>query len=86
MSGCVVLANCLLEIACLTKMMEALTGRKNRKGNVLQYVIIVMILGVSTYINFCDGNRLLQVLYYVHKNPASTTVQKFATFQEWFPS
>lgn len=21
-----------------------------------------------------------------HKNPASTTVQKFATFQEWFPS
>ena len=65
MSGCVVLANCLLEIACLTKMMEALTGRKNRKGNVLQYVIIVMNLGVSTYINFCDGNRLLQVLYYV---------------------
>lgn len=31
----------------------------------MQYVIIVMILGVSTYINFCDGNRLLQVLYYV---------------------
>lgn len=53
MSVCVVLANCLLEIACLTKMMEALTGRKNRKGNVLQYVIIVMILGVSAYINFC---------------------------------
>lgn len=65
MSECVVLANCLLEIGCLTVIVEALTGRKGRIGNVLQYIIVVIILGISAYINFFDGNRLLQIFHYV---------------------
>lgn len=65
MSECVVLANCLLEIGCLLKSVEVLMGRKGRSKNIIQYVIVVIILGISVYINFYDGNRLFQLLYYV---------------------
>ena len=65
MSECVVLANCLLEIGCLSKSVEALMGRKGRNKNIIQYVIVVIILGISVYINFYDGNRLFQLLHYV---------------------
>lgn len=65
MSECVVLVNCLLEIGCLLKSVEALTGRKCRSKNIIQYVIVVIILGISVYINLYDGNRLFQLLHYV---------------------
>ena len=65
MSEWVVLANCLLEIGCLSKSVEALTGRKGRRENIIQYVIVVIILGISVYINLYDGNRLFQLLHYV---------------------
>lgn len=65
MSECVVLANCLLEIGCLSKSVEALTGRKGKKENIVQYIIVVIILGISVYINLYDGNRLFQLLHYV---------------------
>lgn len=65
MSECVVLVNCLLEIGCLLKSMEALIGRKGRRKNIIQYVIIAIILGISVYINLYDGNRLFQLLHYV---------------------
>ena len=51
MSECVVLVNCLLEIGCLLKSMEALIGRRGRRKNIIQYVIIAIILGISVYIN-----------------------------------
>ena len=59
----VVLVNCLLEIGCLLKTAEALTGQKGRK-RFLQFIIVVVMLVVSLYINFYDGNRLFQLLYY----------------------
>lgn len=65
MSECVVLANCLLEIGCLSKSVEALTGRKGRRKKIIQYVIVAIILGISVYINLYDGNRLFQLLHYV---------------------
>lgn len=65
MSECVVLANCLLEIGCLAKAVEALTGKKGSKENVSQYVIVVIILGISAYINLYDGNRLFQLVHYI---------------------
>lgn len=65
MSECVVLLNCLLEMGCLVEIVEALTGKKARREKVLQYVIVIFILGISVYINLCDGNRLLQLLHYV---------------------
>lgn len=45
--------------------MEALTGRKGRRKNIIQYVIIAIILGISVYINLYDGNRLFQLLHYI---------------------
>lgn len=65
MSECVVLANCLLEIGCLVKIVDTLTGQKGKRGNKLQYAIVAIILGISVYINFYNGNSWLQMIYYV---------------------
>lgn len=65
MTECVVLANCLLELGCLLKSVEALTGHKGKSKNIVQYIIVVIILGISVYINFYDGNRLFQLLHYL---------------------
>lgn len=65
MSECVVLANCLLEIGCLTKSVEAFTGKKGRSENIIQYLMVLCILGISVYINLFGGNRLFQLLHYV---------------------
>ena len=65
MSKWVVLANCLLEIGCLSKIIEALTGQRGNRKNIPQYIIVAAILFVSAYINFYGGNRLLQLLHYV---------------------
>ncbi|MDE6851268.1 MAG: hypothetical protein K2J67_02105, partial [Lachnospiraceae bacterium] len=60
----IVLVQCLLEIGCLLKTAEALTGQKGRRS-VLQYFIMAVMLTVSIYINFYDGNRLFQLLHHV---------------------
>ncbi len=64
MSKWVVLANFLLEFGCLAKIFEIFTARKANNRNALQYIIIAIILGISAYINFYDGNRLFQIIYY----------------------
>lgn len=61
---CIVLIQCLLEIGCLIKTAEALTGQKGRK-RVLQFFIMAVMLAVSIYINFYDGNRVFQLLQHV---------------------
>lgn len=65
MSRWIILANCLLEIGCLMKMLEALTGQKAKRENILQYIIIALLSAVSVYISFYDGNRLLKLVHYI---------------------
>lgn len=65
MSKWIILANCLLEIGCLMKMVEALTGRKGKQENILQYIIIAILSVVSVYISLNDGSRLFQLIHYM---------------------
>jgi len=58
-----VLINFLLEISCMIKIIETFTEKK--RNNNVQYAIIIIILGLSVYINFYQGNKKFQILYYV---------------------
>ena len=60
----VALVKCLLEIGCLIKTAEVLTGRKGKSGNILQYCIIILMLAISVYVNFYDGSSLFQMVHY----------------------
>ena len=58
-----VLINFLLEISCMIKIIE--TFMEKKRNNNVQYAIIIIILGLSVYINFYQGNKKFQILYYV---------------------
>ncbi|MCM1236399.1 MAG: GHKL domain-containing protein [Ruminococcus flavefaciens] len=65
MSGWIILTNCLLEIGSLMKVVEALTGKKGSRKNILQYIIIVMMLAVGIYTSLYDGSRVLQLVHHI---------------------
>ena len=65
MSEYVVVANCLLEIGCLSKSVEAITGKKENRDKIIQYVFVAFVLAISMYINLYNGDRIFQLFHYV---------------------
>lgn len=65
MSEYVVIANCLLEIGCLSKSVEAITGKKENRDKIIQYVFVAFMLAISVHINLYNGDRIFQLFHYV---------------------
>ena len=64
MSVCIALVKCLIELGCLEKIFEAMTGIKCSYRKALQYLILIVLLMINLYINICGGSSFLPLAYY----------------------